>query len=505
MLLCVILGFFWEILDVNIRRLEAFHALAQPNGARLQDSLSLSYITDFVYFVPFKSCSRRHWAVTMSSTLYILETSVLPLLSSALLQLSPDERSVRINKVFVSLAMVTLAIVIALALTLLFTLQRRRYRLYGDPGSISGNASLLSGSNALTAFRSLRSYDSQATIDRRLKSCRFELVLSGQGYQIQLVDWNPDDLSAPHKPFKQSRREAQSWWLWRRSYLGLTLLAALPQLYIQFSPTGLIPLNYYATQTSFTFLSTLSASVWQNWQHHVATCEPYASMKGHKEHVNYLTPGNSYKFPTSADPNGIALDYPPVSILSTFYAMEGQTASGLVGFISFCAFWYQFQVALNSVAIDIYLKAEITGLFAITPHDVKSWLFFRGCALLFLAFSLAALFVMLLSETRKPFMPRKPWTLSSKILYICHSEGLLEDVKGMSMMNKGVRHRKLRAKGSEGMYRFGWFRKKVDGDYEGESGEWIVGVERASEVQKRYSYGETQPRNTSEEKGKVGL
>jgi hypothetical protein len=58
----------WELVDVTVRRLVPFYQMSRPNGANIQNSLSLDYITAFNYFVPFQMAKRRHWAVCLSST-----------------------------------------------------------------------------------------------------------------------------------------------------------------------------------------------------------------------------------------------------------------------------------------------------------------------------------------------------------------------------------------------------------------------------------------------------
>ena len=100
-------------------------------------------------------------------------------------------------------------------------------------------------------------------------------------------------------------------------------------------------------------------------------------------------------------------------------------------------------------------------------------------------------------------MPRKPWTVASMILYLCHSEGLLEDVSGTSMMVKQEREAVLRERG--GIYRFGWFKRPRGTASESEEEaedrtEWVVGINLAEEVTQPYVYGQSRPEWTGDER-----
>jgi hypothetical protein len=50
------------------------------------------------------------------------------------------------------------------------------------------------------------------------------------------------------------------------------------------------------------------------------------------------------------------------------------------------------------------------------------------------AFAAFIALLVVMMKKRKPFLPRKPYTLSSQILYLCHGTELLEDLDGMSML-----------------------------------------------------------------------
>ena len=497
-------SFFWEVLDLNVRRLEVFHALTQPGGASLRDSLNLDYVTAFSYFLPYQSASRRHWAVTLSSVSYILEFSVLPILASAVWKLSPDEFRLEIRIAFVGLAIVALVAIIGLGITLIIVLHRRTYGLYSDPTSIGGLASLISGSNLLPVFRSLRSYDSQESIDKRLATGRFALIHSDtHDYQIQLIDDTHTPLSTPPTHFQQSRREAHSWWLWGRSYILLTVITWIPNTYIWLAFGGVIPLNSYAATPAFSFLSIINTAILSNWQHHVATLEPYYQMTPYRT----AKTGRTRYCHWRDGKNALSLSFMNSPVVAMVQAMIPGKSSSIVGFISFTALLMQIHVALNPIdtAITRRLIQRAYGddlEVRLTYNDSVSQAVLYFLAAVQVLFTFIGLIVMMLRR-RRPFMPRKPWTVASTILYLCHSEGLLEDVSGTSMMGKQEREAVLRGRG--GRYRFGWFKRPTgtaSGSEEEDENttEWVVGINRAENVTLPYVYGQTRPEWTGDER-----
>jgi hypothetical protein len=68
-------------------------------------------------------------------------------------------------------------------------------------------------------------------------------------------------------------------------------------------------------------------------------------------------------------------------------------------------------------------------------------------------FTLCGLFLVL-KHKRKPFLPLKPYTLSSQILYLCHGTNLLEDLRGQSTLSKKARDTRLEQKAHK--YALGW-------------------------------------------------
>jgi hypothetical protein len=98
---------------------------------------------------------------------------------------------------------------------------------------------------------------------------------------------------------------------------------------------------------------------------------------------------------------------------------------------------------------------------------------------LILAFAIG--WILLLVTRRKPFLPRKPLTFSSTILYICNSSNLLEDFENKSTLSQRQRVQTVRQRG--GRHSFGWFTSRE---------EWKVGIEREP-VPHPYKFGQITP------------
>ena len=87
--------------------------------------------------------------------------------------------------------------------------------------------------------------------------------------------------------------------------------------------------------------------------------------------------------------------------------------------------------------------------------------------------------ILVMGQKRKPFMPRKPYTLSSVILYLCHSNELLGDLKGLSILSKKARDGRLTRNNHK--YGFGWILDEAK-EYS------YVGIDRFEKVDAVFQY-----------------
>lgn len=186
--------------------------------------------------------------------------------------------------------------------------------------------------------------------------------------------------------------------------------------------------------------------------------------------------------------NAINFDFTNSPIASMFQAMRTYKRAPIVSYISFCTFINQVSVIFNPIAITLGVRlGEVDGeLWALSLSDQRALVMVSTMGLVQMVTGVLGI-VLMLTKRRKPFMPRKPWTLSSTILYLCHSDVLLDDVKGKATMDKKERDRCLRANWVS--YKFGWF--EIDSKEEGKLG--AVGVERDDKVTDAYLYKQMKP------------
>lgn len=74
----VVLSIMWEGVDLSVRRMEPYYQLSQPLGAVVDGALTLDYVHIFTWKVPVVALSKKHTAVAISSTGYIVAASLVP-------------------------------------------------------------------------------------------------------------------------------------------------------------------------------------------------------------------------------------------------------------------------------------------------------------------------------------------------------------------------------------------------------------------------------------------
>lgn len=509
--IAVCAGFFWEIIYLDVCQLEPFYQLTHPDGVALRDSLSLDYSTSFTWFVLFKSFCRRprrHTAVGLASLNYILVVMVLPTFTTAMLKVrwlpSTVDAVAVVLPPFAILNLVVLGISIVCGVSLHVLLRGRRTGLYSAPTSISGIASLVSGSNLLEPFDNLQSCDSQGRIDQVLGRHRLRLDHvhdrdTSVAYQICLLDPASDFTIPQEGPIKPTRAEAHSWWLWGRTYVGFSLL-----ILVLFILLYAIPSIGDHTITILTAITTISTAVlWSNWHTNLAILEPYYRLSKGKTMAHRTSEVSDTerrivhrkgRIPDGTS-NAMHLGYTSSAVSNLLSSMRKETKSMFVGYHAFCVWILQLSIistpayynitsliealAIQS-AIDKITRPNYTADQPVVPRGL---LIFWWASLTFLIFQCVLLFislVMILLFKRKPIMPRKPYTPSSVILYLCNSVRLLDDLAGTSMMSKEARDDHLKQKG--GIYGLGWVRD--------DGGRKRLAIERVEEIESGYIFGE---------------
>jgi hypothetical protein len=116
--LAVIYGVFWQIVDIEVKRLEAFYQLSKEGGALAAESINVDYTTSFSWLRPFRALRLKHWAVFYSSIGTVLGISIVPTLAAASVIMAPSleerladpngEKKILIHPIFSRLLTATL-------------------------------------------------------------------------------------------------------------------------------------------------------------------------------------------------------------------------------------------------------------------------------------------------------------------------------------------------------------------------------------------------------------
>jgi hypothetical protein len=438
-------------------QMQPYQDLASPQGSTLKDSLSQNYVTSFSWFVPYQAMRhpKRHTALAMMSITYLLSYGVLPTATTAMLKIhwddenSPTKGTAQPLVYIIVLALVVSVLASAFAVAAFIMLHRRKSGVYGDPASIAGLGALVAESNLLVKFRSLWSMQKQEGIDKALGDYQLCLENSSghhDSYQISLLD--PAQI-VPKPPEMSIMRDvnevrqpnetrdvngAHPWWLRGRTYLGLTVLIFVPEAVIILTTDQNSTSNAFYIKICYAIITMIGSALAANWHIHVAILQPFHDLADQ---------GSS---------NALKLDF------------IGSAISNLVPKHSFSVWWMAMCAFLTQLGVitfpalyqnRAFTTAVITSdIDVVVPNGVRLLTHIAyGFAGTNSFFGLIGLIIIMTSK-RKPFMPRKPHTLSSVILYLCHSNELLEDLKGMSMLSKKARDRRLTRNNQR--YGFGW-------------------------------------------------
>jgi hypothetical protein len=138
----------------------------------------------------------------------------------------------------------------------------------------------------------------------------------------------------------------------------------------------------------------------------------------------------------------------------------------------------RFVTIVGPALLDSAWKIAYTNLETAVPQTLKKSA--RVLKMINLPVGLMLLLIWFYMFSRSsPIVPRKPSTLSSKILYLCRSSKLLHDVHKAAVV-PGPLEENLTAQDTS--YRFGWFQ------FDEDRHEFQLGVEREPILQP-YSYG----------------
>ncbi|KAK3343528.1 hypothetical protein B0T25DRAFT_554560 [Lasiosphaeria hispida] len=400
----------------------------------------------------------------------------------------PTWATVTINRGVAVVTQILHGLVVASGLALGAMLHLRRSGLYRDPRGIGGVASLISESDfidrsALTLFRQLPSFAHSKVIRAALSGVRFKLqhmpvVRPGGAAQrvYQLTAMVDPGYAVPHRAEDRAlfidRWDATGFFLTKRAVLLAEVVIWLGQAVItgalyqvakvggkllgEGGGGGSASTKQTIAKVVFTLTLTVGGVMWQSIQRELQIFEPWQRLRKPRR--------NLYHALVQSDHSSLGL--------------VGSAVLGVTRF-SLVATWAAFSVFMVYVATvfipPLLELAYAAGYITTSPFPDKSFGIMSGSPALGLAVTgvvihlviLCNMFFVMLSGRTKPFLPRRPTTLASQIMYLCHSDKLLADLRGSSMMQEKEMARRLVY--AERTCHFGWFfwRRQA----------WCVGVE----------------------------
>ncbi|KAK5089599.1 hypothetical protein LTR24_006060 [Lithohypha guttulata] len=450
----------FSIMDFNVRRLEPYYQLSQPQGARASASLNLDHLTMFQYFVPFNAARLGQWTVFASTFANIIAATIAPALQNPSINfeknpacnITQDGRIARniqcpdpdMQKFWVlvdpiwSRLLTAAYVIVGLTLIFLFIQLRRKSGLLSDPKGIAGIASMATKSHILQDFKGL-DLATRGDIHKRLARRTYVLYKSSiwQGE----FNSNPDS----HE-FQDSSRRLHS-----PHPIMLQLTAGIPFIIILTVLLACVPIisltKARIIPNTVPWLPILVATVlkliWSTFEADVRLIEPFYQLsKGD------ATPQNS-----------LTLDYQ-----STVYgwmpiraALNGHFLVALVGLSS--VFLDILSVTIGSFSVDsgVFLRKLVNGgkNAGVSAEDETYISFWVSLVLsiLILLFVISVA-ILVYARRRHPFLPREPSTIAAVLSFIYSSKMLTDFIDTELLDNKAM---ETRLKNLNKRYALGWF------------------------------------------------
>lgn len=311
--------------------------------------------------------------------------------------------------------------------------------------------------------------------------------------------------------WQRDLKEAHPWWLWGRTYIGLNVIILVPgivtvvvlwqQTYKSLIEEDITYLdgNALAVKVCTAIIALGNAAITSNWHLDVALLQPY-------HHLAEYWPGKSS--PPKGTPSKLLGSTSALRLDFAGSALFNFTQPGLltfdVWFMAVANLWTQLTVIIRTAtfqnlrlivayglqtssaaypyptynASDLNIPAGVSPLRIILNVHEGIYLFTAFVSLL-----------IVMVKKRKPFLPRKPYTLPPHILYLCHGTELLEDLDGMSTLPKKSRDSRLERRGQK--YALGWM------ENEAKTGAYIA-INRLECISRRFQYPKAEGREIQE-------
>ena len=462
-----LLSIMWDALDENVRKLQPFFLMARDQGASVQESLTLDYVTMFAYYTPFRAVLDRHWLVALSSTGRLLALAGLPALAGQMWNITwsiEGTATVSFQLPWLRVFQAANALLIAIIIVLLIILRSRHTGLARDPGGTANVTSIISQSPAvLDLLQRLPSYASHKKIQSELGDVRLHLRQAGKIEVLNTMTQTKDPTSSDQ--WVPSRREAHPFMLWGRWILITIIVIAIPNFIVRTgygSPGSFKP---FVVKGAFTLVYGLYTAWFQTVQHEMSVLEPYYQMRSTKDRRHMP----------------ITLDYTP-RCLPWMPILALRTGAKTLAAASLMSMFQQLSMIFYPPIWTAIYENRLRGVYLAAPvMVVPAWIVFGSSIVVTICYIIT--FVAVFRKRRKPIMPRQVRTLASQMIYVCGSSELLRSMQGTANMNETDFQKHCENLGRGHDYSFGWF--------VAEGGKWRIGVEQADKVKYEYKYPET--------------
>lgn len=448
-LIFVVYGVFWQSMDFDIRRLEPFYQLSQPNGSTAEESLNMDYMTMFSFLIPVKAFKYKQWAVLCSSIGTLLATSLSATLQNPSVVfrhnnncIGPDcpegqkHYLVQIQPVWSRCLSVSLLATAIVGIILLLQL-RRRSGLLNDPRGIAGIASMATRSHILGDFKGLDTAD-EMKIHKRLQHRRYVMHKSSiwQGEYIQ----HSQSIQEP-----EHQRDSHPMMLRMKTgwaFIGLLTACLLLIPIINFTPARVIP---NAVPWLPVLVATIIKMMWSTLDFNIRMIEPfYILSNGYADVRDTLT-----------------LDYrgTPPGIMPIKALLERHPMVALVGFGSILTDILTVIVSSFSVNSESFIRSKSNN--SPTNTGDETFKSFWGSVILSVLIVLILMISAFIIYWRRgqPFLPRQPNTIASVLAFVFASNMLMDFVETGGPNTGAFSSRQLENKAREEnkKYGLGWF------------------------------------------------
>lgn len=450
-MIAVTFGILWQIVDYEVKRLEPYYQLSQPEGALAIESLTRDYLTGWAILAPFKAVKYRQWAVFYSSVIYLLAGPVIPVLQATTLIVTPSQEArkaqepkfVHVHPIWSRLLTGSFIIVAIFGCLLMYQL-RRRSGLLSDPNGIAGVAAMANKSHILMDFKDLDTA-TEAAIHHRLKRRRYNLHKStlwqGEFIKVDEEESETQKGQDPHPPM-------------------LRLTAGVPIIVFMLLYMGFIPLLMFVPKANVVAqklpwlliaLASIIKILWGMLDSDVRAMEPFYILSRRHAPSSTLT----------LDYTGTIPGWLPIkALLARHYLVA------LVGLGAVMSEVLTVCVSSLGVRADIFFPNK--GPVKVEQEDRSNseetfksvWVSFALVMGILTWLILSAALVY--HRRRHPFLPREPGTIASVLAFI-HQSKMLWDFVDTEKMNSRAMTVHLRRKAKT--YGFGWFKGRDGHDH----------------------------------------